>query len=163
MLIKNWIIMILKARSTTMPFLSLFHWVFSCHFLFFLNSRDKVWSIKREHTMSKTNASARVSNPTLSKYVKCKKKEYKCKYCEKCFRQPSHCKRHELTHTGEKPYQCTHCNKCFGQSSHCKRHELTHTGGKPYQCKHCDKFFSQSSNCKCLKCTHTGVDQSINQ
>ena len=71
-----------------------------------------------------------------------------CKHCDKCFSNPSACKQHERTHTGEKPYLCKHCNKSFNKSSNCRRHEQTHTGERPYTCKHCNKGFSRSSDCK---------------
>ena len=33
-------------------------------------------------------------------------KKLLCKYCNKCFPQPSNLDIHTKTHTGEKPYKC---------------------------------------------------------
>ena len=57
-------------------------------------------------------------------------KPYQCKYCEKCFKKSSSCKRHEISHSGEKPYQCRYCNICFNNSSTSVRHEQIHIKGK---------------------------------
>ena len=35
---------------------------------------------------------------------------------------------HELTHTGKNPYKCKFCEKAFKQKAIANRHELTHTG-----------------------------------
>ena len=34
---------------------------------------------------------------------------------------------HELTHTGENPYKCKFCEKAFKQKANANKHELTHT------------------------------------
>ena len=75
-------------------------------------------------------------------------KQYKCKECDKLFKQLYNLNQHTRTHTREKPYKCKSCDKQFNNTGDLKRHVSIHTGEKPYKCKSCDKQFSNSSDLK---------------
>lgn len=96
---------------------------------------------------------------TLPQFIKTMKvqKAYQCKYCDKCFRLPSYCMRHEVIHAEVKSHQCKHCDKRFYWSKECKQHELSHRGVKPYNCQFCDNCFRRSPDRKCHELTHTGI------
>ena len=53
-------------------------------------------------------------------------KDFKCKFCSKCFGYKHVLKNHERIHTGEKPFQCQECKKRFGQQGTLKRHLKMH-------------------------------------
>ncbi|XP_046858975.1 zinc finger protein 99-like isoform X2 [Xenia sp. Carnegie-2017] len=49
---------------------------------------------------------------------------------------------------GEKPHACTTCERQFRQTSHLKVHERTHSGERPFHCHFCDRAFIDSSTMK---------------
>ena len=53
-------------------------------------------------------------------------KYYPCSHCGKIFKRPSHVKRHERIHTGEKPYSCEICGLTFRVKHHLTGHRRIH-------------------------------------
>jgi len=49
-------------------------------------------------------------------------KRYKCSFCPYSSDRKEICKRHAMTHTGEKLFQCFVCYKQFSRTDHCKKH-----------------------------------------
>ena len=69
---------------------------------------------------------------------------YKCKLCQKGFKEPQKLKRHMVSHTREKQFSCKYCHKSFGLKHNMKTHEKIHEGGG-YHCNYCDRTFSQNN------------------
>jgi uncharacterized Zn-finger protein len=53
----------------------------------------------------------RLGNSQSQTVVQRQKRPFKCKYCEKPFREKVSLKRHIRIHTGEKPFKCKSCDK----------------------------------------------------
>ena len=69
---------------------------------------------------------------------------FKCKLCQKGFKEPQKLKRHMVSHTREKQFSCKYCQKSFGLKHNMKTHEKIHEGGG-YHCSYCDRTFSQNN------------------
>ena len=69
---------------------------------------------------------------------------FKCKLCQKGFKEPQKLKRHMVSHTREKQFSCKYCNKSFGLKHNMKTHEKIHEGGG-HHCSYCNRTFSQSN------------------
>ena len=69
---------------------------------------------------------------------------FKCKLCQKGFKEPQKLKRHMVSHTREKKFSCKYCKKSFGLKHNMKTHEKIHEGGG-HHCSYCDRTFSQSN------------------
>ena len=89
-----------------------------------------------------------ISKKQLQEHVRRHSYNLNCSFCEKIFNSPSHLRKHEMTHTGEKPNTCQHCGKQFACKSNLTSHVRIHTGEKPYACKLCDYRANQSSSLK---------------
>ena len=76
------------------------------------------------------------------------KSPYACKDCDKFFPHPSHIRRHEKIHTGEKPFPCSECGQSFSQYTNLKKHQLVHSDKKPFTCSKCDKSFCEFKSLK---------------
>lgn len=61
--------------------------------------------------------------PNTSNNMLPTRKEYKCDFCDKTFREKTNLRVHVRTHTGEKPFKCFLCGKEFAHSSNMKQHE----------------------------------------
>ncbi|CAH0546625.1 unnamed protein product [Brassicogethes aeneus] len=68
-------------------------------------------------------------------------KSFKCKECNRKFKQKRQYLTHMSSHTGIKPHNCTICSKGFSYKWALNLHFRTHTGEKPYQCNICKKFY----------------------
>ena len=86
----------------------------------------------KRHMNTKHNENKPLVKPEID--VKRLKFCFKCDFADV---SPSHLKRHEMTHTGEKPFKCSKCDKSYSQSGDLKKHERTHTGENPFKCKKC--------------------------
>ena len=85
-----------------------------------------------------------------------RKKQFRCTFCQKCFKHSRSMKIHERIHTGEVPFECKTCNNKFKQIGHLKRHEIIHTGEMPFECETCKKRFNRKENLKNHERIHTG-------
>ncbi|KAG2457421.1 zinc finger protein 729-like [Polypterus senegalus] len=52
---------------------------------------------------------------------------HQCCFCFKIFDCPSKLNRHYLSHTGQKPFKCFVCGRKFRQLTHLKRHQQSHS------------------------------------
>ncbi|XP_077563475.1 uncharacterized protein LOC144179118, partial [Haemaphysalis longicornis] len=86
------------------------------------------------------------SGPRVEHYPRAGRRILHCPQCSFTTPHPSHLKRHQRIHTGERPHQCSHCGKGFGQRSHLVDHLRTHTGERPFQCHLCPSAFAQKTN-----------------
>ena len=53
---------------------------------------------------------------------------YKCKICDKGFKEAQKLERHQVTHTKEKKFKCQYCDKTFGLKHNMKSHQKVHEG-----------------------------------
>ncbi|XP_077564375.1 uncharacterized protein LOC144179817 [Haemaphysalis longicornis] len=67
----------------------------------------------------------------------------RCHQCSFSTLRPSHLKRHQRIHTGERPYRCHLCPNAFAQKSHLISHVHTHTGERPFPCLFCPEAFTR--------------------
>ncbi|KYN50339.1 hypothetical protein ALC62_13488 [Cyphomyrmex costatus] len=95
---------------------------------------------------------------------------YKCKTCNKEFKNKTNCHKHERIHTSEKPYQCEFCENKFRYKKTLRQHVVAkhnnderfksnkdlYTRGVSYKCKTCNKEFKKKSNFHMHERTHTG-------
>jgi len=108
------------------------------------------------------------SNEVSFKSLKCRNcKKYKCKICDKEFKQSGHLDTHiKLKHSDEKAFHCGFpgCNKSFPLRWALKTHSKIHKE-KEFSCNYCDKKFHQKVqlsthiqfkhlgiSCDCEKC-----------
>ena len=82
-----------------------------------------------------------------------RKLPYSCQKCQKCFKNISLLKRHDLLHTGttgtdskfdgkKKDFECPTCHMAFTNNSNMKRHvSFIHEDGKRHICPRCGKSF----------------------
>ena len=54
--------------------------------------------------------------------IKLSFQEYACPICQKIAKTAGDCRKHILTHTGEKPFACTKCNYACKQNSNLHKH-----------------------------------------
>ncbi|XP_063700791.1 zinc finger protein 62-like [Culicoides brevitarsis] len=81
-------------------------------------------------------------------------KMYKCNYCPKRFRTPSHRTDHENTHNTENKYQCDICQNFFKSERVMKSHQKLHTVGRSHACPICGKMFNRNYHVKLHMKTH---------
>nr|CAH7724011.1 unnamed protein product [Callosobruchus chinensis] len=104
---------------------------------------------------------------------KCKKKEYKCPYCDEIFESEETARAHILVthnsqacekcgkvvskkqlknhmnrHSGVRPFGCTICDMRFVVRDSLRLHLRTHTGEKPYVCEVCSRGFITGTKLK---------------
>uniref|UniRef100_A0A8C5WKM3 Zinc finger protein 770 n=1 Tax=Leptobrachium leishanense TaxID=445787 RepID=A0A8C5WKM3_9ANUR len=71
-----------------------------------------------------------------------KAEDQRCERCDKVFPSRSKLERHLLIHMGLRPFVCAQCGRSFRQKTHLKVHQLTHSQKKTlFQCSHCLKAF----------------------
>jgi len=87
-------------------------------------------------------------------------RRYKCKVCNKEFKQSGHLDTHiKLKHSEEKPFCCIHpgCNKSFAVRWALKTHTKNHRE-KQFSCNYCDKRFHQKIHLNNhIKFKHLGI------
>ncbi|CAH1795835.1 unnamed protein product [Owenia fusiformis] len=84
-------------------------------------------------------------------------KQFKCKYCDKSFREKHGLARHELSHLRcLRPFECTICLKKFTTSHNLRRHIITHANDETFICKFCERSFASSANLEMHVMIHTG-------
>ena len=87
---------------------------------------------------------------------------YKCKFCEKTFKNIRLQAEHARIHNDEKPFSCQFCGKGFLQKRSQKKHEKLHTDGKipegeglSYTCLFCPRIFANKTERRIHERSHT--------
>ena len=88
-----------------------------------------------------------------------KKKEYKCQFCEKVFKQDSSYKEHIMVkHEKKKPFNCNLCTRSYGTIFKLRIHKkLVH---EPARCNECGKDICNSFTLKRHKANVHGIKPS---
>jgi uncharacterized Zn-finger protein len=85
-----------------------------------------------------------------------KKKDFKCKLCEKSYIQKQQLNWHiGSVHEGIKPFSCSICNRGFDRNQNLKTHIESVHEGKNSICPSCNKGFTQAVSLKRhILCVH---------
>ena len=67
-----------------------------------------------------------------------------------------HLQTHLMSHSSHRPYKCKICDKGFKEAQKLERHQVTHTKEKKFKCQYCDKTFGLKHNMKSHQKVHEG-------
>ena len=122
---------------------------------YFCDPNSTLAGFNSPHTIDEKN----VMEKPISKNNGSKKKRLKveCPVCHKNFYQ-AYLPNHMNVHTGDRPFKCKYCEKGFKDYTGLKSHIQSHENIKQYKCDICDdKAFRRMADLKKHKLRHQGM------